>query len=368
MRYYILFLAIICFYLFYSLKYDYRNQKQKQMLLRYYRFDENVSKKNTSIEIIEPFQTLFQIHKIQKASSYKHADILFFKLLTDYITIFPDIMKIKKPFCIYSLKSIDILANKALLYKILSIDHAKQMKYTPVTYILDNKNDFSDLVDDFDASKLYILKKNVQRQKGCTITNNIEYIKKSLQNEYVVGQELLQDPFLVNGHKINLRQYLLVIIKDKCKFKLYNNGFMYYTPKKFKKDSLDKDRHITTGYIDREIYEMNPLTVKEFYKFLETKKANILKQNLFNLFNYISSSYKPHIMKYDANHHLNFMILGCDVAVNKNLECKIMEINKGPDLTYKDERDKFVKYNLVKDTLHQIGLINNANKNFIDLN
>ena len=62
------------------------------------------------------------------------------------------------------------------------------------------------------------------------------------------------------------------------------------------------------------------------------------------------------------------MILGCDVAVNKNLECKIMEINKGPDLTYKDERDKTVKYNLVKDTLDIIGLINNPNNNFIDLN
>lgn len=364
MRYYIIFLVIICFYLFYSLKYDYRNQK---LILLYYRFDENVSKNNPSIDIIEPFNTLFKTHKIKEARSYKHADILFFKLLTDYITIFPHIMKIKRPLCIYSLKSIDILANKALLHKILSINDAKQKKYTPVTYILDNENDFSNFIDDFDASKLYILKKNLQRQKGCTITNNIEYIKQSLQNEYVVGQELLQDPFLVNGHKINLRQYVLVIIKEKCKFKLYNNGFMYYTPKKFKKNSLDKDRHITTGYIDREIYEMNPLTVKEFYKFLGTKNANILKQNLNNLFSYISSSYKPHIMKYDANHHLNFMILGCDVAVNKNLECKIMEINKGPDLTYKDERDKFVKYNLVKDTLHQIGLINNPNKNFIDL-
>ena len=366
MRYYIIFLVIICFYLFYSLKYDY-NRNRQQFLL-YYRFDENVSKNKQSIDIIEPFKTLFKTHRINEARSYRHADILFFKLLTDYITIFPHIMKIKKPVYIYSLKSIDILANKAILHKILSIDDVKQKKYTPITYILDNEQDLSDFIDDYDNSKLYILKKNVQRQKGCTITNNIEYIKQSLHNEYVVGQELLQDPFLVNGHKINLRQYVLVIIKEKCKFKLYNNGFMYYTPKKFKKNSLDKDRHITTGYIDREIYEMNPLTVQEFYKLLGTKKANILKRNLINLFNYISFSYNPHIVKYDANHHLNFMILGCDVAVNKNLECKIMEINKGPDLTYKDERDKSVKYHLVKDTLYQIGLINNPNKNFIDLN
>jgi len=366
MRYYIIFSIIICFYIYYSLKYDYRNQRSSKLL--FYRFDGDVSKNNQSIDIIEPFNTLFKTHKIKKAISYKHADILFFKLLTDYITIFPHLLQIKKPKFIYSLKSIDILANKALLYNILSVDITKQKQYTPITYILDNKHDYSKFINDFDETKLYILKKNIQRQKGCTITNNIEYVKQSLHNEYVVGQELLQDPFLVNGHKINLRQYVLVIIKNKCKFKMYNDGFMYYTPKKFVMNSLDKDRHITTGYIDREIYETNPLTVKEFFKFLGAKKANILKRNLNNLFIYIASSYQPHIMKYDTNHHTNFMILGCDVAVNKNLECKIMEINKGPDLSYKDERDKFVKYNLVKDTLDKIGLIKNPNNNFIDLN
>ena len=184
MRYYIILLTIICFYLFCSIKYDYRNKNTHNIF--YYRFDENVSKNKPSIDIIEPFKTIFKIHKIKNANSYNHADILFFKLLTDYITVFPHIMKIKKSLCIYSLKSIDILANKALLQKILSINDAKQKKYTPVTYILDNERDFSKFINNFDESKLYILKKNVQRQKGCTITNNIEYIKRSLHNEYVV--------------------------------------------------------------------------------------------------------------------------------------------------------------------------------------
>lgn len=365
MRYYILFILLLSIYIIYSLQFDTRNQKKP--FLSYYRFNEHRLKKSPSIDIIEPFNTLFAKYRIHKVDHFTQADILFFKLLTDYIHLFPTIVDVRTPLYIYGIRSIDILASKAHLHTILSVNESKHRQFTPVTYLLSNDDEYQLFLKSFQPSKLYILKKNIQRQKGCTITNNIEYIKQSKYNHYVVGQELLLDPFLINGHKINLRQYLLIIIKKKCKFLLYNNGFMYYTPKPFKKNSTDIDRHITTGYIDRSIYERNPLTVQEFYQYLGDRKAAVLKSNLIKLFKYIDECYTPSLLKYDSNHHLNFMIMGCDVAVNNNLECKIMEINKGPDLTYKDERDKFVKYNMIQDTLHEIGLINKPNKNFIQL-
>jgi hypothetical protein len=143
---------------------------------------------------------------------------------------------------------------------------------------------------------------------------------------------------------------------------------MYYTPKKFVKDSIDKDRHITSGYIDRSIYDKNPLTVKNLYNFLGIEKATKLKRNIAEMFKYVASSYEPVLLKNDSNKHLNFAIMGCDVAVDDKLGCKIMEINKGPDLSYKDEKDKAVKMQLIKDTMHKIGLIHSPNNNFIDLN
>ena len=39
---------------------------------------------------------------------------------------------------------------------------------------------------------------------------------------------------------------------------------MYYTPKFFQPNSIDKDRNITTGYIDRQVYVENPLTTQDF--------------------------------------------------------------------------------------------------------
>ena len=45
------------------------------------------------------------------------------------------------------------------------------------------------------------------------------------------------------------------------------------------------------------------------------------------------------------------MLLGCDVAPDQYLNVKLMEINKGPDLSPKDQRDKELKYEMISETL-----------------
>lgn len=363
MRFYILILILLSIYVYLS----YITPRNSRSLY-YYRFDKNVSVTKPSSELIEPFETLFKTNRIKKSKSYRNANVIFFHLLTDYIFMFPKIISLKQPVCVYGLRSVDILANKALLYTTLfSADKRLSKRFTPVTYVLENPNQYERLLNDFDESKLYILKKNIQRQRGCTITNNYDYLKDSLEKEYVVAQELLQNPLLVSGHKINLRQYLVIIVKKNVKCLLYDDGFIYYTPKPFRKNSIDKDRHITTGYIDRRIYEENPLTVKQLYEHLGHIKTKTLKRNLVELFGFVAASYKHLLLKHDANHHTNFIILGCDVAVDNRLDCKIMEINKGPDLSYKDVRDKRIKYNLVKNTLGAVGLIPSSSNNFISV-
>jgi hypothetical protein len=55
---------------------------------------------------------------------------------------------------------------------------------------------------------------------------------------FVVAQEMLQDPLLVDGRKTNCRIYLLVVCRNgKKSGYMYDNGYMYYTPKAFVKDS-----------------------------------------------------------------------------------------------------------------------------------
>lgn len=323
--------------------------------------------KQSNPSIPQPFKISLSEHHIKQVNNFKDANIIFFNLLVDYRRNYDRLFKnTKQTYYIYSLLCVDTFANKASLYSMFQQNASKSelLKYLPVTYILDNKLVFNE----YDPNKLYILKKNVQRQKGCTITNNEAYIKQAHRNNYVVCQELLLDPYTVVGHKINIRQYMLVIVrKSDCEFLLFNDGFLYYTPKKFIKGSLDKLRHITTGYIDRKIYDENPMTLKELYDYMGTNDSYILQKNIVSLFKSVANVYMDHVLESDTNLNVNFMIFGCDVAVSNTLDCKIMEINKGPDLSFKDKRDGTVKHTLGLSTLHEVGIINAPHNNFIPL-
>lgn len=356
----ILIFTLLCVIISFSI-YKILNVNQNNTI-NYYVFDTD--------NVLQVFQMLFEKYNVKQTDILTNANIIFFKLLVDYRNYYNLVNNLPYVKYIYSIYSIDLFASKSILYsmlknnsKIKNIDNI-----SPKTYIIANKEDFKEMLDSYNESKLYILKKNIQRQKGCLITNKYEDLKNSKKNQYVVCQDLLQNPYTINGHKINIRMYMLLIIKDELEMYIYNNGFMYYTPEKYKKNSLDKDVNITTGYIDRKIYDKNPLTLYEFYEYIGKKKEITYKKNIKKLFKNIYDSYKTTVEKYDKSNKTNFVIMGCDIAVSKEMNTQIMEINKGPDLNFKDKKDGYVKYNLIKDSFKIVGIIpNDNNVNFIKI-
>jgi hypothetical protein len=160
---------------------------------------------------------------------------------------------------------------------------------------------------------------------------------------------------------------MLVVIQEgqKPRFYVFKDGFLYYTPKPFKRNSTRVDEIITTGYIDRSIYEHNPMTHQDLAQYIGIEAYNILVKNIDFAINAVRECYSD--MLSDKNKRLQgtkFSIFGVDIAPDNKLGCKIMEINKGPDLTYKDERDRKVKLNMVKDALNIVGIMGtNPSKN-----
>lgn len=303
----------------------------------------------------------------------------------------------------------EITAKNYLWKNIVShhgINYAK--KIAPNTYLLtepQQQDEIQRLEKEHKPGKKYILKKNIQRQTGLKLTNDISEIKNN-NDKYVVVQELLEDSYLVNNRKINLRVYIVVLChKTHTDVYMFNDGFMYYTQKEFIKDpnNLDPTNHITTGYVDRDVYVKNPLTHTDFKKYLDSdpgtkyhtesatsRKLNpselLLKQQGFciskvifdriqKLIRDVFVSFKGHICKekniYNKSVHIyddySIQIFGADVAINDKLQPQIIEINKGPDLSPKDERDGTVKKKLMNDVLEIIGLKSMTNNNGLTL-
>ena len=214
------------------------------------------------------------------------------------------------------------------------------------------------------------------------ITSDYDEILNGKNNGYILVQELLQNPYLINGRKINLRMYVLVhFVNKKMRVYVFDYGFMYYTPELFEKESLDPKHNITTGYIDRKVYEVNPLTHKDFQKYLDSdreltkmEKKVILSGNklsdhvFYRIYNLLTEVFEAYDDKFESTPTNNsFILFGIDIAVGDDLEAKIIEVNKGPDLGAKDKRDETLKKNCFRDILKIVGILNNDNNNFIRL-
>lgn len=283
----------------------------------------------------------------------------------------------------FVIENCDLIVAKELMWQIVvgyyGLPFAKTI--LPNTFVLNLKDDMKRFEKEYNSKNIYILKKNMQRQKGLKITKSLDYIKHAMKDNYVIVQNLLQNPYTINKRKINMRFYALIICENnKINIYIYNDGFMYYTKKKFKKNKLDKDTNITTGYIDRQVYIDNPLTHSDLKIYLdkyrkltksEIKIKNKTKDKLSDIFfnNITNTLYKlfiPFIDKICHGNYFNnfeqttFQLFGIDVAINKNYEPLIMEINKGPDISGKDERDISIKLNLLRDIFN---LINKKEQN-----
>jgi len=297
------------------------------------------------------------------------------------INFFSQILK-KNNTRIFMLDNTDQMASKLLLWQYIVKNYGVNIasKYMPYTYSLIDSNEVEIFKKEYNKNKLYITKNNEQRQEGIKIHNSLDSILLD-KNKYILVQELLQDPYLIRGRKINLRVYCL-LIKDNnnnVKILIYNNGFMYYTPELFEKNNISFKKNITTGYIDRKVYDENPLTHEDFRNYLDENRElsdfekylkinnNKISEYIFNrIYNLLRDVLKCYIDVIGNNNlGIGFQLYGADIAINNKLQPMLMEINKGPDLTAKDERDKKLKKNLSRDILKSVGLLEDKNNNFI---
>jgi len=263
------------------------------------------------------------------------------------------------------------------------LDRAKLI--SPETFVLSRQSDIDRLKNTHYSGKIYILKRNVQRQEGLKITDNLSEITVE-KGKYVLAQELLQDPYTIGGRKINLRVYVLIVCQgENMDVYVYNNGFMYYTKDEFKKGSKEDGPNITTGYVERWVYKVNPLTHKDFKAYLDDtsrklifpvekvlrEQGLLISDVIFSRINRLIAdifiSFKGKVCRPGNKlcENVTYQLFGADVAINDTLQPTIMEVNKGPDLSPKDERDGTVKYNMVQDVYKILGALPNPNNDFM---
>lgn len=344
----------------------------------------------------DTLQKVMNENNITQASANKEGNSGTLQLTCGYDEIDNEINKLQpvdnqRIFIVHNADHVsakDYLWNR--LVTAAGIDRAKTIM--PNTYILKSPDDRERLKKDFKPGNLYIMKKNIQRQEGLKIIDSLDDMlnASNISSGFVLAQELLQNPYTINvskdnvpdNRKINMRFYILVVCKEKnMDVYVFDDGFMYYTKESFKMGSKDIGPNVTTGYIDRWVYEQNPLTHSDFRNYLDKTdrpltqtEQNIRDQGLrissvvfSRIYNLLRETFTCIIGKVcegeKLSSNVSFQLFGADIAVSDQLWSMVMEVNKGPDMSAKDDKDGFVKRKCTADMLRIVGLVEKNNNN-----
>lgn len=278
---------------------------------------------------------------------------------------------------IYVIYGCDKIVSKNNLWNILLNYYGRtNEQIMPNTYNLTLQEEINLFLKQFDSNKLYIMKKNIQRKEGILLIKNKDTVINNINNNYKIVQEYIENLYLINGRKINLRYYFLVITKNnKINTFLYRFGKCIYSNKQHKNsinieylteeelnNSSNRENFITSYNLDPEIYNVLPETFDELKKFIGDQKYNILQNNVNNLFKKLSQAIVP---EFKVNNHLSnnlcFQLFGADILFDNNLKPFLLELNKGPSMKYITEKDKIMKQQLKEDLFFKMKIIKNKN-------
>lgn len=261
-----------------------------------------------------------------------------------------DLFKKKEKGWVMAIDGADNFAAKDRLWSILMKRYGRLRSqiFVPETWVTYNPMDMQLFKKQAkkNPGRLYIMKKNIQRQEGLHLFVNPDEAESAFSKDYVVIQQVLGNPYLVKGRKINLRVYILITCHQGAK-KLYvfNDGFIYYS-KALYVNGTTRDEVITTGYVDRKVYDSLPLTYKDLQKHITSKNpldasklTDLRNTVLIGLMDAFSDSFCS-----VASNVTYAQTFGVDMQPNQDLtDMKIIEINKAADLSAKDVRDGNLK-------------------------
>jgi hypothetical protein len=116
------------------------------------------------------------------------------------------------------------------------------------------------------------------------------------------------------------------------------------------------------------IYDTNPRYFDELIKYIDNNSTSGSGALLFNRINLLLKNVSKCLAKnlYQSDNIKNsvsFQLFGIDVIFNKSLHPYLLEMNKGPDMTPKDDEDTKMKYNVQNDMFKTVGIIEN---NFVN--
>ena len=232
------------------------------------------------------------------------------------------------------------------------------------------------------SQQYYIVKPSDQScGTGIWLTNNISdlAVRKSLfysKTNNCVIQEYIDDPFLIDGFKSDIRIYALVTSCDPLRVYLYNDGIVRLATAQYQAPTVKNQgnifMHLTNYSVnkssskfdegDAEGYSGNKRSLAQLFNHLRQTHqcdVNALKNRIQDIVLKTIIAVEPHLFvnyrNVRPNDHISngsvcFQLLGLDIILDSNFKPWLLEVNGSPSFGTETELDQMIKGNLLQDT------------------
>lgn len=280
------------------------------------------------------------------------------------------------------------MGRKDKLWLRLKLASHKFESFHPTTFVL--PRDYTELDRYWRSSpnKLFIMKPPASaRGNGIKVINDISQIPESAiptsndvisKKSAIIVQEYISNPCLLeNGHKFDLRVYVLLTSVDPLRIYVYEEGLVRFASSKYQRQDngiIDQYMHLTNYSVNKtnQKYQVNndceslhgyKWSLKRFWRYLNEHHKQIDTQRLWGeiidiVIKTIISCESPmnnlshHFCK---NDYTSYELFGFDILLDENFKPWILEVNITPSLKAESNLDTSVKYPLIKDMFNLVG-------------
>ncbi len=250
--------------------------------------------------------------------------------------------------------------------------------FVPDTYIL--PDEFGDFYAHYQKLKSHDSKKNVwivkpansSQGKGIHIIDDINDVNV---DELSVISRYVTNPLLINGHKFDLRIYVLITSYEPLRVYVFKEGLARFASETYtsKINKNNRYMHLTNysinkkneNFIRNENCDQDDYGYKwslsAFCKHLEQVgiDMNLLWSRTYDVLLKTIICGEHHVlaaMKKNGMHRTNcFEILGFDILVDSDLKPWLLEVNLSPSLATDSPLDHTIKSNLLADSFNLMG-------------
>ncbi|VVC41200.1 Hypothetical protein CINCED_3A015863 [Cinara cedri] len=251
-----------------------------------------------------------------------------------------------------------------------------QFGFIPTSYILPQEATLLRKVWDEcgnDGDKWIVKPPASARGTGIRVISKWNQIPKKVP---LVVQRYIDNPYLINDTKFDLRLYILITSINPLRLYLYDNGLVRFASVKYSSDLntiSDRYMHLTNYSINRlssqytqnedaDACQGHKWTLKSLWSYMEKERKIEVKKLWESLADLVvktvisGESPMSQMCRSNLSNRYNaYELFGIDVLFDEYLKPWILEVNISPSLHSSSPLDLAVKGPLVKDLMNMVG-------------